>query len=52
MKQVKLIEWIDNMVIEIKEKREKSNQSLITSKQGIVNEAIALLYKKEIGAKK
>ena len=50
MKQVKVTEFIDELILEIKEKREANNH-LVTSKQGIVHEAIALLYRKEIGVK-
>lgn len=51
MKQVKITEWIDDLIIEISEKRKEDNK-LVTSKQGIVHEAIAMLYRKEVGVKK
>ena len=51
MKQVKITEWIDELILEISEKRKDENK-LVTSKQGIVHEAIALLYRTEIGGKK
>ena len=46
MKQVKVTEFINELILEIKEKREDEN-NLITSKQGIVHEAIQALHKKE-----
>lgn len=51
MKQVKISEFTDELVLEIAEKRKDENK-LVISKQGIVHEAVALLYKKEIGVKK
>ena len=51
MKQVKITEWIDELILEMSDKRKEENK-LVTSKQGIVHEAIAMLYKKEIGVKK
>jgi hypothetical protein len=47
MKQVKVTEFIDGLILEIKEKRENDNW-LVTSKQGIVHEAIQALHKKEL----
>jgi len=46
MKQVKVTDWINELILEIKAKREGENK-LVTSKQGIVHEAIAALHKKE-----
>ena len=51
MKQVKITEWVDELLLELIEKR-KSDNKLVVSKQGVVHEAIAALYKKEIGARK
>jgi hypothetical protein len=47
LKQVKMTEITNSMVLEIVANRLFENNP-VTSKQGVVHEAIALLYKKEI----
>ena len=50
MKQVKITDFIDSLLLEVSEKRKGENK-LVTSKQSIVHEAIIELYKKEKRAK-
>lgn len=47
LKQVKMTEATNLMVLEIAAQRAFDNNPVV-SKQGVVHEAIALLYKKEI----